>query len=138
MDRGLTRAARYLWAAPITFVGIAIAIAAWPRAHVALVDGVIEVQGPWLRLALRHLVPLRGGAAAITFGHVVLARDQASLDFTRAHERVHVRQYERWGVFFFPLYVASSVAQLIRGRHPYLDNAFEREAYAKSAARPDA
>ena len=64
--------------------------------------------------------------------------DHHLLSSIRAHERVHVRQYERWGVFFFPLYVASSVAQVIRGRHPYLDNAFEREAYAKSAARPDA
>ena len=129
MDRGLTRVAGYLWAAPITFVGIAIAIAAWPRAQVSLVDGVIEVQGPWLRWALRHLVPLRGGAAAITFGHVVLARDQASLDFTRAHERVHVRQYERWGALFVPAYLTAGLWAALRGGHAYFDNPFEREAY---------
>jgi hypothetical protein len=51
----------------------------------------------------------------------------------RQHERVHVRQYERFGVFFFPLYLGSSGLQLMRGRNPYLDNAFEREAYAKSS-----
>ena len=129
MDRGLTRGACYLWAAPITLVGIAIAIAAWPRAHAAIVDGVIEVQGPWLRWALRHLVPLRGGAAAITFGHVVLARDQASLDFTRAHERVHVRQYERWGALFVPAYLTAGLWAALRGGHAYFDNPFEREAY---------
>ena len=129
MDSGLGRVVRYLWAAPISFVGIAIAIAAWPRAQVALVDGVIEVQGPWLGWALRHLVPLRGGAAAITFGHVVLARDQASLDFTRSHERVHVRQYERWGALFVPAYLTAGLWAALRGGHAYFDNPFEREAY---------
>ena len=92
-------------------------------------DGVIEVHGPWLRWALRHLVPLRGGAAAITFGHVVLARDQASLDWTRAHERVHVRQYERWGALFVPAYLAAGLWVALRGGHAYFDNPFEREAY---------
>ena len=129
MDRRLTRVAGYLWAAPITLVGIAIAIAAWPRARVAIVDGVIEVQGPWLRWALHHLVPLRGGASAITFGHVVLACDQAALDFTRAHERVHVRQYERWGALFVPAYLAAGLWAALRGGHAYFDNPFEREAY---------
>jgi hypothetical protein len=42
---------------------------------------------------------------------------------------VHVRQYERWGVLFFPLYAASSLWQLARGRDPYRDNRFEREAF---------
>jgi hypothetical protein len=32
----------------------------------------------------------------MTLGHVVIARDQDLLDLTRAHERVHVRQCERW------------------------------------------
>ena len=48
----------------------------------------------------------------------------------RAHERVHVRQYERLGALFFPLYVGSSLVQWLRGRDPYFDNHFEREAYA--------
>jgi hypothetical protein len=129
MGRGLTRVVGYLWAAPITFIGIAIAMAAWRRGQVALVDGVIEVHGPWVRWALRHLVPLRGGASAITFGHVVLARDQASLDCTRTHERVHVRQYERWGALFVPAYLTAGLWAALRGGHPYFDNPFEREAY---------
>lgn len=28
--------------------------------------------------------------------------------------RVHVRQYERWGVLFFPLYLGSSLLELAR------------------------
>ena len=129
MGRGLVRCFAYAWAAPITIVGIAIAVAGARRIRFALVDGVIEAHGPWLRWALRHLVPLRGGAAAITFGHVVLARDQASLDCTRAHERVHVRQYERWGALFVPAYLAAGLWVALRGGHAYFDNPFEREAY---------
>jgi hypothetical protein len=56
-----------------------------------------------------------GGALAITFGHVVLARDEAALTLTRMHERVHVRQYERWGPAFIPAYVLASAWGIITG-----------------------
>jgi len=68
---------------------------------------------------------------AITFGHVIIGVDHVVLRRVRSHEHVHVQQYERWGVLFFPLYVGSSVVQLLRGRDPYLNNCFEREAYAR-------
>jgi hypothetical protein len=61
--------------------------------------------------------------------------DHQTLAHHRLHEHVHVRQYERWGVLFFPLYLASSLLQIARGRDPYLNNAFEREAFAKSVSR---
>ncbi len=125
----LARAVACLWAAPASAIGLAIALVTCRHGQLALVDGVIEVHGPWLRWALRHLVPLRGGASAITFGHVVLARDQASLDSTRGHERVHVRQYERWGLLFVPAYLTAGLWAALRGGHPYFDNRFEREAY---------
>jgi hypothetical protein len=64
----------------------------------------------------------------MTFGHVVVGRDQWTLASCRAHERVHVRQYERWGPFFIPAYVAASVWAILRRRHPYFDNPFEVEA----------
>ena len=67
---------------------------------------------------------------AITLGHVVLGLDTACLDGARAHEQVHVRQYERWGPLFVPLYLASSGWQWLRGGCPYRDNHFEREACA--------
>ena len=72
------------------------------------------------------------GAAAITFGHTVLARGPHELEVSRDHERVHVRQYERWGFFFIPAYLASSVWIWLRGGHPYLDNPFERQAYEEA------
>jgi hypothetical protein len=46
----------------------------------------------------------------------------------RRHERVHVRQYERWGPLFIPLYLGASAWALVNGRDPYCDNPFEREA----------
>jgi hypothetical protein len=72
--------------------------------------------------------PIPGGAAAITFGHVVLGRDRRALEATRAHERVHVRQYETWGPAFIPAYVLASAWALARGGDAYERNRFERAA----------
>ena len=66
----------------------------------------------------------------MTLGHVVLGRDLMALNFSRAHERIHVRQCERWGPLFLPAYLLASAWLWLRGRDPYLDNPFEREAYA--------
>jgi hypothetical protein len=93
------------------------------------VDGVVEAHGPAVRWALTHLTFVRVGVSAITFGHVVLGRDAEALDQTRAHERVHVRQYERWGPAFIPAYLFASTWAALRGGHAYFDNVFEREAY---------
>lgn len=128
--------ARYVWAAPATLLGAIVAASAWRRGHIAIVDGVVEAHGPPIRWALRHLIPLAGGAAAVTLGHVVLGVDAAALEDTRAHERVHVAQYERWGPLFLPAYFVASLWAALRGGHFYFDNAFEVEAYtAESVTR---
>jgi hypothetical protein len=93
-------------------------------------DGVVETRGGAASFLLRHLTLLPGGASAMTLGHVVLGRDVSNLDRTRAHEREHVRQYEAWGPFFLPAYLAASVMALTRGRHYYRDNPFEQAARA--------
>ena len=129
------RLVRRAWAAPASAVGLLLACLAARRGHVQLVDGVVEAHGPWLRWCLRHLVPISGGAAAITFGHVVLATDGAALDLTRAHERIHVQQYEHWGPLFIPAYLAAGVWMALLGRHPYLDNPFEVEAWRRESER---
>jgi hypothetical protein len=119
---------RYIWAAPATVLGAMIAAVASPRASAAIVDGVLEVHGPVLRWMLGHLVPIEGGASAITLGHVVIGASARALDATRAHERVHVRQYERWGPLFLPAYGAASLWAAVNGRDAYVDNVFERRA----------
>jgi hypothetical protein len=132
----VSRVCRYLWAGPATVLGLAIAALALRGGRLALVEGVIEAQGPLLRLALSCLVPIRGGVAALTLGHVVLARDAHALHHTREHERVHVDQYERWGPFFVPVYIAASVWALAQGGHAYFDNRFEREAWRQELNLP--
>jgi len=92
---------------------------------------VLEAWGGALRPLLTRAVP-GFPIAAITLGHVVLASSPGALAETRAHERVHVRQYERWGPFFPLLYLASSAAALARGREAHGGNVFERQAFRES------
>ena len=121
-------AVRYLWALPNTVVGLMFVPAAFPTGGMEVVDGVLEVHGPLIAAMLENVVPLPGGAAAITFGHVVLGRDRASLDHTRLHERVHVRQCERWGPAFIPAYLLAGAWASVLGRGAYGGNYFEVEA----------
>jgi hypothetical protein len=55
----------------------------------------------------------------MTFAHVAIARDERSLDVTRADERVHVRQDECWGPAFIPAYLAASAWGWLRGCDAY-------------------
>jgi hypothetical protein len=119
----------YAWAAPYSLLGLLLGLPAMlfgGRAQIR--EGAVEFW-PGARLpGLR--APF--GFTAITFGHVILGMDEATLAAVRAHEQVHVRQYERWGPLFVPAYLLSSLVQLLRGRRPYRDNRFEREAFAKA------
>jgi hypothetical protein len=124
------KALRYAWASPATLVGLLLGLFALALgARARHVDGCIEFGGGALRAAIARLPgPCR--FCAITFGHAILGVDARTLDVVRAHEHVHVRQYERCGALFFPLYAGSSLVQFVRGRDPYRDNRFEREAFA--------
>lgn len=124
-----------LWALPTTLVGLVLACAALfgGRARVAM--GVVEVWGGALSWLLRAWPP---GAAAMALGHVILAMTKEDLERHGAHERVHVRQCERWGPLFLPAYAASSLWAWLRGRDPYRGNAFEREAFAAAGVTPPA
>ncbi len=125
MLRRLSRCLIYLWVAPYTLSGIAIGLILGGRFR--RIQGVIEIHGPRVQKALSSMpVP----AMAMTFGHVVFGATDVALDITRKHEHVHVRQYERWGVFFVPAYLLASFYMRLRGRDAYRDNPFEVEAYA--------
>ena len=121
---------RYAWAAPATLVGLLVALPAFATgARARVIDGVIEITGGRVERLIGAL-PRRYRFCAITFRHLVVCTDRWTAAAVRAHEHVHVRQYERLGALFFPLYIGSSVVQLLRGRDPYFDNRFEREACA--------
>jgi hypothetical protein len=122
----------YVWAAPYSAIGLAFGLTALLfGASVRMHSGVWEFGGGSVGKWVSRL-PAPFAFSAITFGHVVLGIDHATLTAVRKHEHVHVRQYERWGPFFVPAYLLSSLVQLLRGRNLYRDNYFEREAYAKS------
>ena len=114
-------------------MGLLVMLGGLWRLRARVVDGVLEAHGPALAWLLWHLTLMPQGAAAMTFGHVVIARDRHSLESTRAHERVHVRQCEMWGPLFVPAYIAASLWALLRGRDFYFDNWFEVEAFQASA-----
>ncbi|MEM9882938.1 MAG: hypothetical protein AAF800_08480 [Planctomycetota bacterium] len=134
----LRRFAACAWTSPNTAIGLLLALLAkLTGGDARVVTGVFETHGGLVTALLRRM-PTTGtfrrpaGASALTLGHVVLGVDAAALDRTRTHERVHVRQYERWGPLFLPAYAIASLIAWRRGRHAYLDNRFEREAYAVS------
>lgn len=130
----MKRVLAYLWAAPTTVLGLVFVPLAWlTRGRVRAVDGVLEIHGGGAAWFLRRCVPLPGGAQAMALGHVVLGRTAACLERTRCHERVHVRQAERWGPLFIPAYLLAGAGAFVRGGDPYRDNRFEREAYEAEA-----
>jgi hypothetical protein len=128
--RVFLRWAAYAWPLPYTLTGIGIGLVLGGRFQ--RVEGVIEIHGPRINEVLNRLsIP----AMALTFGHVVFGQTEAALEITRTHERVHVRQYERWGPAFVPAYLLASAYLYLRGRDGYRENPFEVEAYAADKPR---
>lgn len=125
-DGRLARWALRLWAAPTTLIGLVpglLLLMLLPRgARMRVVAGVIEIAA--LPRPPRRPWPFE----AITFGHVIIGSHPRALERLRAHERVHVRQCERWGPLFLPAYLLAGAWQWLRGRRAYRDNPFEVEA----------
>jgi hypothetical protein len=125
----------YLWALPVTLLGMLVVLAARSSGGVLQrVDGVLETAGGWPASVLRRGFPFSGAVAAITLGHVVVGVSLVALAATRAHERAHVRQFERWGVLLLVLYPLAGLLAWLRGGNPYRDNLFECEARAAEYA----
>ncbi|OWK36402.1 hypothetical protein [Fimbriiglobus ruber] len=115
----------YLWALPVTVVGLTLALLAFlTGGSVRVRGGVVEAYGGFVGRLLKGGWVRRGGAA-VALGHVILARDSECLERSRTHEMAHVRQYERWGPFLLPAYWLVGGWLWSRGYHPYLDHPFE-------------
>ena len=118
-----------VWAAPYSLLGIAIGlIGVFFGGKVRFRDGAIEFYEGGTRWFVRHL-PLGETTIGFTLGHVILGQTAAGLEFAGNHERVHVRQFERWGPFMGPAYLLASAWMWAKGRDAYRDNPFEIEAY---------
>ena len=118
----------YLWPSPYTLLGLLVYLIPIRGSRSLIVHrGTIGVFGPAVeRLLVR--APVLGGAAAMTFGHAILARDKETFIETWNHERVHVDQYQRCGLLFVPMYLGVGLLLKLQRKDPYWDNPFEIEA----------
>jgi hypothetical protein len=132
---GALRVLRALWAGPNSLLGLLLGAAVLAcGGRLQRVHGTLEFtyrQRPGDGGPLMQRLPYR----AITLGHVIVAASQVEMNRHRGHERVHVRQYERWGPAFLPAYGLCGAWQWLRGRRAYLDNPFEVEARSIAAQR---
>jgi len=113
------RAAAATWSAPLTTVGMLLALLGGrrPRWDEELGCFVARGAGGPSRIALGAV-----GASANTVGLVVLSPGTTPDPTLLAHEAVHARQAERLGPLVLPLYVWLSA------RYGYRDNPLERAA----------
>ena len=119
---------RYLWAGPTTLLGLAAALASLAPPH---------REGPILlcrsNRGFARWFLIRRGYSAITLGHLLLVTTEPTPTILR-HEMVHVRQAERWGPLFVPVYLIAMLAARLHGKDPYWDNMFETEARSREGA----
>lgn len=121
-----TKALLYLWVLPTSAVALPlVALNALTGGSTFLHGGVVEVHGRLVRRVL-NFGPFP--AAALTLGHVVLNQDDTARRLYRHHELVHVRQAERWGPLFLPLYLGLAVRTWRRTGQGYWDHPWEVEA----------
>ena len=117
-----------VWTSPWTLLGIGVGLLGLVSGGRGRRNGgTLEFYGGAVTWCLDHFP---GTPFAMTLGHTILGRSLAALDVSRTHELVHVRQYELWGPLFIPAYLLCSLQLWWIGKDPYLDNPFEREAYA--------
>lgn len=121
-----------IWASPYSLLGLGIGafgLLFGGRGRVR--DGAIEFYSGTTQWFVRHL-PTGELTAGFTLGHVILGQTGTGLELVGEHERVHVRQYERWGPAMGPAYLLASAWLWLIGRNAYRDNPFEVEAYRKA------
>lgn len=120
----LLRALAYVWTSPNTLLGLLLGLLAFQRPR--RTDGILVFDSR-VRGSIRALRLFR--RSAITYGHVVLSnrRVEGSL---LVHELHHVRQYERLGPLYLPLYVLIWLFMGYR-RHPFEEAARLAEVEAR-------
>jgi hypothetical protein len=118
-----------LWASPYSVLGLAVGLTGLATGGRLRRRGrAVEFYGGFTCWFVAHL-PTGPLTLAITLGHTILGQTAAGLDLAREHEMVHVRQYERWGPAIGVAYLLCSLVLWLRGRDPYRDNPFERQAF---------
>jgi hypothetical protein len=122
--RALLRAIGYLWALPVSVLGLLLAILYMPR-QMRWSDGALEFQARWI-------FPWWWSVGGQTIGFVIFYSKGWGRPHTRLHERWHVRQAMILGPLFPVLYGLASLVAACAGLDFYRDNAFELQAEGKS------
>lgn len=120
-----------LWAAPISAYGLLLAAIICASGGQFRRQGIAFEATGGCASRLLWLMNPRSRIEAITLGHVIIVRDNATAERWRAHEHVHVRQYEQWGMFFPVAYAIASILAVRRGECAYRGNRFEKEAHCR-------
>lgn len=124
----LLRALAYVWASPNTVLGLVFGLLSFQSARIA--DGVVIFD----RRRRGFILLLRVfRSAAVTYGHVVLSNRPLEGSLL-VHELHHVRQYERLGPLYLPLYVLIWCFTGYRG-HPFEEGARLAERVSGEEAR---
>jgi hypothetical protein len=94
---------RVLWALPCSLVGallgiVIVAVGGSARRVDHTIEVALAVEQPHTPAWARQI-----RFSAITLGHVIVGQSHEALAVLRAHERVHVKQYELLGPLFFGL-----------------------------------
>jgi hypothetical protein len=133
------RSLRHVWRAlPGDLMGLAVMRGCGIRAPSRVVDAggvsAIVVEHPNVgRYFEMQMMPVQ----AQTLGRYVFARCPVP-EHTLEHEIEHIRQWQRFGPLYLPLYFGSSALALLRGRRPYWDNRFESAARRRADRAPSA
>jgi len=118
----------YIWAFPNSIIGIVIGLIGMiSGGKVQLKRGCLEFYGGFVTWILENATT--HGVWAMTLGHTIIGQNSYALKIARDHEQVHVRQYERWGPLFIPVYLLCSGYLWLRKKDCYRQNPFEIEAY---------
>ncbi len=126
---------KYAWASPATSLGYVLGLLGLlTGGSVARHGAVLEFSGGFVKWFMNQFP--NKTILAMTLGYAIVGKEKWGLDAARDHELVHVRQYGLWGVFFLPAYTVSSIIEWFRGNDPYMNNIFEREAYAEAPIKP--
>lgn len=119
----------YIWVSPNSFIGLFVGmIGLLSGGKCQVRRGCLEFYGGLVTWTLQRIN--QNGVLAMTLGHTIVGQTADSLRIARDHEQVHVRQYERWGPLFIPMYLVFSLILWFQANKDcYRDNPFEVEAY---------
>ena len=123
------KALLYIWVSPNSLLGVLVGcLGLVSGGKCQLKRGCLEFYGGLVTWMLER-IPNGTGVLAMTLGHTIIGQTAQALHIARDHEQVHVRQFERWGPIFIPVYVTCSGNLWLQKKDYYRDNPFEVEAY---------